>query len=59
MFRHFKTLKEARAYIAEKDPHGFSGLTYKKKKGKAAGKPTLQFQRPYMVGTPLSFLHFT
>ncbi len=51
MFRHFKTLKEARAYIAEKDPHGFSGLAYKKKKGKHA--------KPYMVGTPLSFLHFT
>ena len=48
MFRHFKTLKEAKAHIAA-NPH--RDLTYKKHKGK---RP-----KPYQVGTRLSFLHFT
>ena len=48
MFRHFKTLKEAKAHIAAKDPHGFTGLTYRKGGG----------AKPYKVGTRLAFLHF-
>ncbi len=50
IFRHFKTLKEARAHIAKVDPTGHKNLVYRKKKGK--------HKKPYMVGTPLSFLHF-
>ena len=47
-FRHFKTLKEARAYIASQPDS--AGLYYRKKKGK--------HEKPYMVGTALAFLHF-
>ncbi len=50
MFRHFKTLKEAREHIKEKDPFGHIGLVIGRKKSKGA--------KPYKVGTRLSFLHF-
>lgn len=48
-FRHFKTLKQAKAHIAKND-RGFGRLVYRRKKGKHA--------TPYMVGTPLAFLHY-
>lgn len=47
-FRHFKTLKEAKAYIQSRP--SYERLVYRKKKGK--------HRKPYMVGTQLAFLHF-
>jgi hypothetical protein len=47
-FRHFATLREAKAHIAA-NPH--SNLTYRKKHGKHA--------KPYAVATTLTHLHFT
>jgi len=47
-FRHFKTLKEAKAYIASRP--NYERLYYRKKKGK--------HKKPYIVGTHLSFLNF-
>lgn len=46
-FRHFKTLKQAKQYIASRTGEQ---LYYRKKKGKS--------KKPYMVGTALAFLHF-
>jgi len=47
-FRHFKTIKEAKAFIATKN--GFPELIIVKKKRK--------HPKPFSVGTRLSFLHF-
>tara|TARA_R110000850_G_scaffold109320_8_gene222174 strand:+ start:158 stop:301 length:144 start_codon:yes stop_codon:yes gene_type:complete len=44
-FRHFKTLKEAKAHIAAAP----DVLVYRKYKNRA---------KPYMVGSSLAFLHF-
>lgn len=49
-FRHFETLREAKAYIKEADPHG-DKLVCRKKHGKHA--------KPYAVATRLTHLHFT
>jgi hypothetical protein len=51
-FRHFETRKQAKDYIAKTDPTGFQKLVIRKKRGSKAKKP-------YTVGTPLAFLHFT
>lgn len=45
-FRHFKTLKQVRAYMTD---HPHDRLVYRRYKNRA---------KPYMVGTQLSFLHF-
>ena len=50
IFRHFKTLKQVRAYMKETDPYSVQRLVYRKKKGKHA--------KPYTVGSQLDFLHF-
>ena len=48
-FRHFKTLKEAKDYMAAHPYNPGGSLVYRRYKNR---------KKPYVVGTQLAFLHF-